>query len=210
MKITEIQRASVSLFDKRGFVGTGIRDIGRCLGVNSASLYYYFNSKEDLLLQIMHESLAALLERSRLIHARIDSPLGQVSCLAAMHVGMAAVNRATSRVMDREINSLSYDSRREIAALRSKYEEYWNVSLTSIPEVDSSFDAVDRNMLRLAVLEMCNGVANWYSPAGSLTVRQIQESFVDLVGRMLGVERLSSYITVDLATPARLPFEPTD
>ena len=47
-KLGEIRRAAVSLFAERGFAATGIRDVGRAAGLNSATLYHY-DSNGDLL-----------------------------------------------------------------------------------------------------------------------------------------------------------------
>lgn len=44
-----IVRAALRLFQEQGFTATGVSTILREAGVNSGSMYHYFNSKEDLL-----------------------------------------------------------------------------------------------------------------------------------------------------------------
>lgn len=45
----EILRASLDLFAESGFHGTSVRQIARAVGVNEATLYHYFPSKDAIL-----------------------------------------------------------------------------------------------------------------------------------------------------------------
>ena len=40
MGIAEIQQVAVSLFAEKGYAATGIRELGRAAGINSATLYH--------------------------------------------------------------------------------------------------------------------------------------------------------------------------
>ena len=55
------------LFWTRGYEGTSIADVLREAGVNSGSLYYFFRTKEDLL-------LAVLKSYARLLHPAVMDP----------------------------------------------------------------------------------------------------------------------------------------
>ncbi|HEX3621439.1 MAG TPA: helix-turn-helix domain-containing protein [Acidimicrobiales bacterium] len=44
-----IVAAAVELFSSQGYAGTSIRDIAAALGMTKASLYYYFESKDQIL-----------------------------------------------------------------------------------------------------------------------------------------------------------------
>ncbi len=41
--------ASLSLFSRRGFARTTVRDIARKAGITDAAIYYHFESKRELL-----------------------------------------------------------------------------------------------------------------------------------------------------------------
>jgi AcrR family transcriptional regulator len=51
----EILDAALELFAQQGFHGTGMREIARTVGINEASLYHYFPSKEQLLDAVLFE-----------------------------------------------------------------------------------------------------------------------------------------------------------
>jgi AcrR family transcriptional regulator len=50
--------AATMLFIERGYTGTSVRDIAERLGMTKGSLYYHFESKEDLL----HAAVSPLLD----------------------------------------------------------------------------------------------------------------------------------------------------
>lgn len=63
-------------------------------------------------------------------------------------------------------------------------------------------------MARYALLEMCNGVADWYRPDGRLSVAELQDRFSELACRMVGgrmVERAECEPPVAIT---RLNWEP--
>lgn len=51
--------AAASLFAERGFGGTSMADIAERVGVRKASLYNYYPSKDELLMELLRQSLTA-------------------------------------------------------------------------------------------------------------------------------------------------------
>jgi len=48
----KITAQSIRLFEKKGFTETSIQDVVDSLGVTKGTFYYYFSSKEELLMDI--------------------------------------------------------------------------------------------------------------------------------------------------------------
>lgn len=59
-KITE---HSIRLFEQKGFTETSIQDIVDSIGVTKGTFYYYFSSKEQLLMDIHMDYITKLLEK---------------------------------------------------------------------------------------------------------------------------------------------------
>jgi AcrR family transcriptional regulator len=67
------------LFHRQGFAGTGVAQILREADVNSGSLYYYFPTKEDLLIAVLEWCKANLWpEVIQPVFDRISDPLERV------------------------------------------------------------------------------------------------------------------------------------
>ncbi len=174
--LAEIRQAAVSLFAERGFAATGIRDVGRAAGLNSATLYHYASGKEELLAGIMRAGLEELLRTGREAVAYGSDPAVQLARLVAAHVANEAVNPLTSRVTDTEVRALTGGNRAEIIALRDAYEALVAGVLERGARA-GEFQVTDLRVARLALVEMCNGVALWYRPDGRLSVARAAGAF---------------------------------
>jgi AcrR family transcriptional regulator len=205
--LTEIRRAAVSLFAERGFAATGIRDVGRAAGLNSATLYHYASGKEELLAGIMRAGLEELLRTGREAVAYGADPAVQLARLVAAHVANEAVNPLTSRVTDTEVRALTGRNRAEIIALRDDYEALV-AGVLSRGTAAGEFQITDLRVARLALIEMCNGVALWYRPDGRLSVPELQDRFVELACRLAGSRIVRRDEYGPPVTPLRLDSEP--
>src|SRR5699024_11597620 len=63
----EITKHSIQLFEKKGFSQTSIQDIVDVLDVTKGTFYYYFSSKEQLLMDIHLQYIDNLLSRQQMI-----------------------------------------------------------------------------------------------------------------------------------------------
>ena len=54
---TTIKSVSIDLFFKKGYFATSISDIARGSGIQKASIYYHYASKEDLLYHILKSTM---------------------------------------------------------------------------------------------------------------------------------------------------------
>jgi AcrR family transcriptional regulator len=172
-----IRRAALELFASRGYAATGIRDLAEAANVSTSVLYHYVGTKEELLVDIIRSSqerlqsvAEAALEASKLPEERL-AVLVQVHVLAHAHLRLEAV------VADTEIRALGPTARKEAVRLRDKYERLWKNTLEHGLR-DGVFDVADARFGRLALLEMCTGVAHWYRP-GKGTDQALLAAFAD-------------------------------
>ncbi|MEU0464051.1 TetR/AcrR family transcriptional regulator [Amycolatopsis sp. NPDC006131] len=180
-----VRRAAVKLFAAKGFHGTGIRDLAQAAKISSASLYHYMGTKEDLLVDIMRECLDRLLLAARRALDTVDDPADALSALVTLHVMAHAAQPDETRVVDNEVSALSRAPRRRIVALRDQYEAIWADTIDKGVSA-GVFDAPEPAVTRLALLEMCTGVARWYSPRGPLPLDRLAARYAQLALRMLG------------------------
>lgn len=114
-----ILEAGLELFARQGYPGTSIREIGAEAGVRSASLYSHFQSKEDILAELVflghdwhHRILVtALLESG-------DDPIEQLWAVMSAHVAAHCRCPKLAIVTNVELRHLSDAAVGPAAALR--------------------------------------------------------------------------------------------
>ncbi len=176
-----IHRAALRLFATYGFAGTGIRKIADEAGITVASLYHYVGTKEDLLERMMHESMSQLLGPARQV---AGDPAQRICALVDLHVRRHARASQLCRVGDTELRSLSRARRARIVSLRDEYQAIWTDAITSGIR-SGTFAVPDARVAAMALMQMCTGVAHWYSPRGRLTLEQVSAAFVTMARAML-------------------------
>lgn len=180
----------MGLFAVRGFAATGIREISKGANLNSATLYHYAGGKEELLATIMRACLTELIRAGTDAVAPSVDPAVQLVRLVRAHVAVEAINPLTARVTDREVHSLTGANHVEIMGMRDRYEGLFRDVLDR-GVTAGEFELTDQRIARLALIEMCNGVANWYHPDGPLTVPDLAARFAELACRMVGSRQVS-------------------
>src|SRR5258708_11148946 len=63
--IRHIIDASAAVLARDGYAGTSMKDIAREAGVAQGLIHYYFGSKEDLVLAVVRQACAEMLEETR-------------------------------------------------------------------------------------------------------------------------------------------------
>src|SRR3954471_18714428 len=81
----EILEAAARVFHEKGYESTSIQDIADAVGILKGSLYYYIDSKEDLLYEILEGIHAEALESVRKATAEGD-PLQRIRAFVAAHI----------------------------------------------------------------------------------------------------------------------------
>src|ERR1700734_748096 len=93
-----------------------------------------------------------------------------------------------SLVADDELRALSEEAFARGIQLRDNYERLWADTLER-GQRSGVFRLADARVARLALLEMCNGVARWFSRKGPLSPAELGDAFTDLA---LGMARAES------------------
>lgn len=197
----KLRRVAVELFAKKGFAATGIREIAHAAGITASLLYHYWPTKEDLLVDIMKSALTASITAAEDALSRAEGPASQLAALIGTHTAAQALNAHEALVVDTELRALVGPPYREVVALRRKYEDLWR-DVIEEGCAGGVFSVNDRRIARLGLLEMCNGVAWWYSPGGALTIEAVARSMADLGLSAVRAQQEGRAISLDdLETP---------
>jgi AcrR family transcriptional regulator len=180
-----VRRAALELFAKKGYAATGIREIASEAGVTTAALYHYMDDKEQLLLDIMRGGMEDFNAKAKAAIKEANSPREELAALARTHVISNGERIVQAYVSDNEIRSLDDSGRAEILKLRDKYEAFWRKAIANGVK-SGDFLIPNQKLFRLSVIQMCNGIINWYSPGGGASLEEIADELATFALVMAG------------------------
>ncbi|HUR78792.1 MAG TPA: TetR/AcrR family transcriptional regulator [Acidimicrobiales bacterium] len=177
----EIIAAAAQLFYEKGFDATTTQDIGEAVGMLKGSLYYYIDSKEDVLLQIVEELHGIFASNIETVNKVEGSILDKVWVFVYRLVVANSVNYVGSAVFFNEFRSLTKPGRARIIKVRDRHEQLLRSLLADGQRSGEVCAQLDAKMTATAILTMCNSIYRWYRPGGEWSPEAIARSYADLV-----------------------------
>lgn len=173
---TQIISAAESLFRRKGYLATTMRDIASALGVRGASLYSHIGGKEELLWEIASRAADDFFAALEPIAASDEPAQLKLRRAIIAHVGVITRNLDSAAVYFNEWRHLGARRRTQFAKRRDEYEALFR-SILREGITSGIFAPVDEKFAALLVLSALNWTHQWYKPNGPLTAEE--------VGRML-------------------------
>ena len=167
-----ILAAAVQLFAQYGYHAAPLRDIARIAGIQAASIYHHYPSKQALLVEIMETHMQRLNTSLEYILKETDDPLQRLHNAIANHIRLHTTYKAEFFIIDTEMRALEEEHRSYILGLRDKYEALLQELLLDGMERDV-FRRSDVKIASYAMIAMCTEVATWFRPDGRLSVQQV-------------------------------------
>lgn len=195
-----VHLAALRLFAAQGFEATGIRKIAEEAGITVASLYHYMGTKEDLLERMMLDSMTQLLTPAQALADSVSDPVERLAGLVNVHVRRHAQEQQLCRVGDTELRSLPPAQRAGVVALRDAYQAIWEQTIASGVRA-GLFTVPDTKLATFALVQMCTGVAHWYSPGGRLSLDEISGAFVTMALALLSGSPATGGPALAIPTP---------
>lgn len=200
---TAILAAAATLFRERGYEGTSLKLIAQAAGMTAPALYWYFDSKAELL-------VAFLLETADGSYRRIGERIGDATDPSEQLAGMVAghiesnldlldATRAYGELTyswEQLVKSVGEERTAELTAhQRLHYDRCRNI--LEAGQRDGMFDVVGLASTAFAILGMCEQLAGWYRQDGPTLRKEIVFHHVVLALRMVGVDEAK---TLQIAT----------
>ena len=162
-----------------------MREIAQGLGLAPGALYYYFESKEDLLHACQRLSLERLLRSATVIAATAAAPGEKLRRLVLAHLShvLGELGGSFAHV---EFQALPEEKLREVVRWRDAYERLVR-GVIDEGIATGAFRATDGKLAALALLGALNWAAVWWRPDGAFSVEEVARQTADLF--LKGLER---------------------
>ena len=176
----KILAAAVQLFAEYGYHAAPLRDIARIAGIQAASIYYHYPSKQTLLVEIMETHMQRLNANLERILREKNDPQLRLRTAIANHIRLHTSYKAEFFIIDTEIRALEGENRTRIIAMRDQYEFLLRELLSDGME-RGVFRQSDVKVSAYAIIAMCTEVATWFRPGGRLTVQQVIDIYTQMI-----------------------------
>jgi AcrR family transcriptional regulator len=158
---------AAELFRRKGFAQATTRELAELLGLKKASLYYYVESKQELLYELCLESVRTISDGvAAAVQQAPDG--GRLPSAIRSHVQTAARDRDMHAVMLIELRALTPQRLAEVIAARASYERELRELVSQEQDSGRLRLDVDSKYLTLMLLNLLNWTIFWYDPSGPL------------------------------------------
>lgn len=178
----QLIKAAARLFRRKGFDGTGTRDIAAAVGMHSGSPFYHFESKGALLHAVMEEGMRHALSRQAAVPLPRDDACAALRQLIRSHFDtLHGPQRDFIPVMLYEWRSLNSRQRAGIAALQQEYEAAWMPPLQALAATGRL--CADVHLARLLIFGALNWSVQWFDAKKRASLDELTDAAMALFVR---------------------------
>jgi len=182
----EILRTAARLFQQQGYDATSMNDVAAALKLSKGGLYHHFQSKDEILYNIMSHAMDITEERvinvvRRIEGASLAGTEERLRTLIRLHIQVVlSPEDREITVMLHENHPLSPTLRRKINGRKKDYLHFVENLVTDVQRKRNSLSPVTPRAAALALVGMINWIYQWYKPDGPLTGEAIVRQYTDI------------------------------
>ena len=179
-----VLETAAHLFLERGYRSTSLRELAALLKITKPALYYYFQNKEEILVECYRAGIASI--EGLLDEGELDHGTGLERVEAYLRVYATAIvshdfGRCVAMLDDSELSSAA---RREVRTLKRRIDASIRGYIEEGIE-DGSINECNPKLAAFAAAGAINWIGTWYRPDGGLSRESIATSFAELLTRGL-------------------------
>ena len=177
----EVIDVAARIFREKGYEATSIQEIAEEVGILKGSLYYYIDTKEDLLFGVIKEAYDAALNLIERLEQRDGGALELIEALVYGHAEVFSKNYVQSSVFFREFRALSEERQETIREAADVYSRFLISQIRRGQRSGEIKSDINPRLAAIGIIGMMNSMAFWYRPDGRATAGQIGKEFSRLV-----------------------------
>jgi AcrR family transcriptional regulator len=198
----EVQLAAAELFFAKGYESTTVREIASAMGIKSASIYYHWENKEEILFDVIRSTMEQLSAGARKAVEEESEPDRKLAGLVVHHVIIHALRPKETTLGETELRSLKGPRLEQALQMRDDYE---NLVLGVLEEGAraGAFNVLDLKLSAYAIISQCTNVGIWYRDGARLDLDEIAAIYANLALRLVGSAPIADPAIARLAASAK-------
>jgi len=155
----QLLEAAAVCFSREGFDAASMRAIADEAGMRTASIYYHFDSKDNLLVAVHEEALRRIGAATTAALHDVEGAWERLEAACAAHLVILLTEGTFVNAVMRPVPS-KVEGRELIFKLRDDYESIFTdlINALALPQ------GTDRDTLRLMLLGAMNWTFTWWHP----------------------------------------------
>ena len=178
---------ATNVFCDKGYAAASMRDLSRASGVSLSGLYYYFDSKEELLYLIQKHTFSTIVDRLRQRLDEVADPADRIRMFILNHLEYFLANQKAMKVLSHEDDVLKNGCGAEIAALKREYYRIC-VDLMDGYKRARGLEFSSRTAV-LSLFGMMNWIYTWYNPRVDADATELAREMGDIFLQGIGTAR---------------------
>jgi AcrR family transcriptional regulator len=175
----DIYTKAAEIFHEQGFDATSMSNIAAAVDLTKAGLYYYIESKEDLLFAIMNYAMERLetmvIEPSR----QFADSRKRLESIIACHGRLLTEGNTAIAILTDEIEGLKPEHRRAILDRKRVYMDFVRDTLETL-RAEGRLRDVDSTVATFSLFGTLLWLPRWYRANGKLSGDQIIEEIIKI------------------------------
>lgn len=177
LKRNALLRAAAIEFGERGFRSTSLDVVAARLGISKPTIYHYFSSKEEILYEVMKESLAQM--QSVIDAAKGVNGFQRLRALLVAYAKTLTVDYGKC-VIRTPAYDLSPEGREQLVGMKKEIDETIRRAIREGIE-DGSIRNRDVKIASFVVAGGLNWIAQWHNPEGPMSDDEVANACVDIL-----------------------------
>jgi AcrR family transcriptional regulator len=175
----EILRAAALLFHKKGFDATSMNDIAKAVNLTKPGLYYYVQSKEDLLFAIMEHAMNQLQEAVITPAKKQSSPDECLASIIENHARVVMEDRVITILTD-EMAGLSPE---HYELLIQRKQDYLDLLRSTLEELMAAgrVRPLNPTVMAFSIFGILLWLPRWFQPDGQLSREEVVEQVKEFI-----------------------------
>jgi TetR/AcrR family transcriptional regulator, cholesterol catabolism regulator len=177
----EILRAAARLFQQQGYDATSMNDVAAALKLSKGGLYHHFQSKEEILFNLMSHAMDITEERVIAPAKLTPDPEERLRTVIRRHIAVVLSERDREiTVMLHENHPLSPGLRKRINSRKKDYVHFLENLIGEVQRARGSGGTVTPRAAAFALLGMINWIYQWYRADGSLQEESLAKQYTEI------------------------------
>ena len=170
------------LFQQRGYDATSMNDVAAALKLSKGGLYHHFQSKDEILFEIMNHAMEITEDRVLAPVRGISDPEARLRALIRLHIEVVLSPQDREiTVMLHEYHPLPPGLRKRINARKKDYIHFVEGLMAEVQRARQAKGTVSPRAAAFALLGMINWIYQWYKPEGNLQANNLVPQFTELM-----------------------------